>query len=238
MRRSIFLVALALTLLVTSASAAAQEATTTTDTPVAGEPVTTVEDQTTTSTTTVESAPPPEPTPTTAPSTTSTTSTTVKPRVYPRLPSLRVGVSRHCRRGINACFMARYHESKGHYLWRNGRVYRAPSGRLVRGRPGYNWTNMRREAITLVRYLRLVDYRRRLVSRWQGVANCESGGNWRISTGNGYYGGVQFSLRSWRAVGGRGYPHHNSAYEQARRAERLKAVQGLGAWPHCGRYYR
>jgi hypothetical protein len=77
-----------------------------------------------------------------------------------------------------------------------------------------------------------------LVSRWQGVANCESGGNWSINTGNGYYGGLQFSLSSWRAVGGPGYPHQQSAYTQAVYAERLKARQGLGAWPHCGRYYR
>jgi hypothetical protein len=77
-----------------------------------------------------------------------------------------------------------------------------------------------------------------LVARWQGVANCESGGNWSINTGNGYYGGLQFSLSTWRSVGGTGYPHQNSAYEQAVRGERLKARQGLGAWPHCGRYYR
>jgi hypothetical protein len=77
-----------------------------------------------------------------------------------------------------------------------------------------------------------------LVARWQGVANCESGGNWSINTGNGYYGGLQFSLSSWRAVGGPGYPHQQSAYTQSVYAERLKASQGLGAWPHCGRYYR
>ena len=76
-----------------------------------------------------------------------------------------------------------------------------------------------------------------LVSRWSGVAQCESGGNWSINTGNGYYGGLQFSLSSWRAVGGTGYPHQNSPYEQAVRAEKLKAVQGLGAWPHCGYRY-
>jgi hypothetical protein len=79
---------------------------------------------------------------------------------------------------------------------------------------------------------------RALVSRWSGVANCESGGNWSINTGNGYYGGLQFSLSSWRAVGGSGYPHQASAYEQAVRGEKLKAIQGLGAWPHCGAYYR
>ena len=77
-----------------------------------------------------------------------------------------------------------------------------------------------------------------LVNRWSGVAQCESGGNWSINTGNGFYGGLQFQMSSWRAVGGAGYPHHASPYEQSVRAEKLKAIQGLGAWPHCGRYYR
>lgn len=77
-----------------------------------------------------------------------------------------------------------------------------------------------------------------LVYRWQGVANCESGGNWAINTGNGYYGGVQFLLSTWRSVGGSGYPHQNSPAEQAYRAEILKNRAGLGQWPHCGRFYR
>lgn len=77
-----------------------------------------------------------------------------------------------------------------------------------------------------------------LVYRWQGVANCESGGNWAINTGNGYYGGVQFLLSTWRSVGGSGYPHQNSPGEQAYRAEILKNRSGLGQWPVCGRYYR
>ena len=76
-----------------------------------------------------------------------------------------------------------------------------------------------------------------LVARWQGVANCESGGNWSANTGNGYYGGVQFSLATWRSVGGPGYPHQQSAATQAHYAEILKNRAGLGQWPHCGRYY-
>ena len=55
-------------------------------------------------------------------------------------------------------------------------------------------------------------------------------------TGNGFYGG--FLLSTWRAVGGRGYPHQNSAGEQAYRAEILRQRAGLGQWPVCGRYYR
>jgi Transglycosylase-like domain len=68
---------------------------------------------------------------------------------------------------------------------------------------------------------------------WISLAECESGGDWDIATGNGYYGGLQFSLRSWEWVGGSGYPHHASPSEQVYRAERLLDLQGWGAWPTC-----
>jgi LysM repeat protein len=68
---------------------------------------------------------------------------------------------------------------------------------------------------------------------WDRLAQCESGGNWQINTGNGYYGGLQFSLSSWQGVGGQGYPHQASKSEQIARAEQLLAVQGWGAWPAC-----
>lgn len=71
---------------------------------------------------------------------------------------------------------------------------------------------------------------------WDAVAACESGGDWQANTGNGYYGGLQFSLASWRAVGGFGYPHQASKATQIAMAERLLAAQGAGAWPHCGAY--
>jgi LysM repeat protein len=70
-------------------------------------------------------------------------------------------------------------------------------------------------------------------SVWDSLARCESGGNWAINTGNGYYGGLQFSLSSWRGVGGSGYPHQASREEQIARAEMLLARQGWGAWPAC-----
>lgn len=70
-------------------------------------------------------------------------------------------------------------------------------------------------------------------SVWDSLAKCESGGNWSINTGNGYYGGLQFSLSSWRAVGGSGLPSQASREEQIARAEMLKARQGWGAWPAC-----
>ncbi|MBW3561345.1 MAG: cell wall-binding repeat-containing protein [Actinobacteria bacterium] len=76
---------------------------------------------------------------------------------------------------------------------------------------------------------------RHSISTWERLARCESGGNWAINTGNGYYGGLQFSLSSWRAVGGAGYPHQASKWEQIHRGERLQSMQGWGAWPACSR---
>ena len=70
-------------------------------------------------------------------------------------------------------------------------------------------------------------------SVWDRIAACESGGNWAINTGNGYYGGLQFSLGSWRAVGGQGLPSDASKAEQIARAQMLQARQGWGAWPVC-----
>jgi hypothetical protein len=89
----------------------------------------------------------------------------------------------------------------------------------------------------VVRYLRAVE-RAQLVWHWQGVANCESGDNPATNTGNGYYGWVQFSLSTWRSVGGTGLPSDQSRGEQAHRAEILKDRAGLGQWPVCGVHYR
>lgn len=70
---------------------------------------------------------------------------------------------------------------------------------------------------------------------WDALAQCESGGNWFINTGNGYYGGLQFSLASWESVGGTGYPHEHPAATQIEMGRRLQARQGWGAWPACSR---
>jgi hypothetical protein len=70
---------------------------------------------------------------------------------------------------------------------------------------------------------------------WDRVAQCESGGNWSINTGNGYYGGLQFNIDSWRWVGGSGYPHEASKAEQIHRANLLWERQGWNAWPSCSR---
>jgi LysM repeat protein len=68
---------------------------------------------------------------------------------------------------------------------------------------------------------------------WDRLAQCESGGNWAISTGNGFYGGLQFTLGSWQAAGGTGNPAQASREEQIARAQVLQSRQGWGAWPAC-----
>lgn len=68
---------------------------------------------------------------------------------------------------------------------------------------------------------------------WDNLAACESGGNWSTNTGNGFYGGLQFTLSSWAAVGGSGLPSEASKAEQIMRAEQLQSMQGWGAWPSC-----
>ncbi|MGW7515956.1 LysM peptidoglycan-binding domain-containing protein [Streptomyces sp. NPDC054796] len=75
------------------------------------------------------------------------------------------------------------------------------------------------------------------VDTWDKVAQCESGGNWSINTGNGYYGGLQFSNSSWAAAGGTQYaPRADLATkgQQIAAAEKLLAIQGPGAWSCAG----
>lgn len=69
---------------------------------------------------------------------------------------------------------------------------------------------------------------------WDAIAQCESGGNWGIDTGNGYSGGLQFSPSTWQANGGSGNPANASRAEQIRVAENVLQSQGIGAWPVCG----
>jgi resuscitation-promoting factor RpfA len=73
---------------------------------------------------------------------------------------------------------------------------------------------------------------------WDKLAQCESGGNWKINTGNGYFGGVQFSARTWKAYGGGSYASRANLATKAEQiaiARRVLAGQGAGAWPVCGR---
>ena len=68
---------------------------------------------------------------------------------------------------------------------------------------------------------------------WDALAQCESGGNWSINTGNGFYGGLQFTQQSWNGVGMSGSPVTASRAQQIEAGERLLAIQGWGAWPAC-----
>ncbi len=70
---------------------------------------------------------------------------------------------------------------------------------------------------------------------WDRVAACESGNNWSINTGNGFYGGLQFTQSTWRAYGGSGSPQNASKSEQKRVARNVLKGQGPGAWPVCSR---
>lgn len=74
---------------------------------------------------------------------------------------------------------------------------------------------------------------------WSGVAQCESGGNWHINTGNGFYGGLQFTQSTWDAYGGGSYASRADLASQSAQisvAERVLSGQGVGAWPVCGQY--
>lgn len=74
--------------------------------------------------------------------------------------------------------------------------------------------------------------------QWDLLAQCESGGNWRANTGNGYYGGLQFSRRTWTGFGGGAYAgtaNHATRLQQIVIAERVLRVQGWKAWPTCSR---
>ncbi|MGW5196749.1 transglycosylase family protein [Streptomyces spiralis] len=75
-------------------------------------------------------------------------------------------------------------------------------------------------------------------SEWDAVAQCESGGNWSINTGNGFYGGLQFTNSTWAAYGGTAYASRADLATKAQQiavAEKVLAGQGKGAWPVCGK---
>lgn len=70
---------------------------------------------------------------------------------------------------------------------------------------------------------------------WLQLAQCESKQNWSIDTGNGYYGGLQFSLGAWASVGGSGKPSEASKEEQIERGKLLQAKRGWGVWGACAK---
>jgi resuscitation-promoting factor RpfE len=149
------------------------------------------------------------------------------------LPALAFGVFRPAEAQeagrIDAAFIAQVHADHGHAQYRNGL-----------GTPGHTWRAYRREARRLRIYLYAMAvqrHREQLVRNWQPVANCESHGNWSANTGNGFYGGLQFSMGTWQAYGGSGMPNQAPAWRQSEIADRVRTHTGLGAWPHCGHLY-
>jgi pyruvate/2-oxoglutarate dehydrogenase complex dihydrolipoamide acyltransferase (E2) component len=73
------------------------------------------------------------------------------------------------------------------------------------------------------------------VAQFERLAQCESGGNWSINTGNGYYGGLQFNLATWRGLGLGGYPHQASKAQQIAAGQKLHSQRGWQPWPACSR---
>ncbi|MGH3478917.1 MAG: transglycosylase family protein [Pseudonocardiaceae bacterium] len=76
------------------------------------------------------------------------------------------------------------------------------------------------------------------LDQWDRLAECESSGNWRANTGNGYYGGLQFSRRTWKAFGGGSYAgtaNNATRTQQIAIAEKVLRTQGWKAWPTCSR---
>ena len=74
-------------------------------------------------------------------------------------------------------------------------------------------------------------------ANWSAIAACESGGNWSANTGNGFYGGLQFTEQTWLGYGGGQYAssaNQATAAQQIAVAQRVLAGQGIGAWPVCG----
>ena len=79
-------------------------------------------------------------------------------------------------------------------------------------------------------------FTRRVGTVWGRVAQCESSRRWHVNTGNGYYGGLQFTRSTWNSFGGKTYArtaNHASRLEQIAIAEKVLRVQGWNAWPSC-----
>ncbi len=72
-------------------------------------------------------------------------------------------------------------------------------------------------------------------AQFERLASCESGGNWSINTGNGYYGGLQFDVATWRGLGYGGYPHQASKATQIAAGQKLQGQRGWSPWPACSR---
>ena len=76
-------------------------------------------------------------------------------------------------------------------------------------------------------------------SQWDTVAQCESGGDWSINTGNGFYGGLQFDSGTWIGAGGGAYAQRAdlaSREQQIAIANKIADARGSSPWPVCGQY--
>lgn len=139
-----------------------------------------------------------------------------------------LGEIRFCRlAGGGAPFVACLHSTEGHAQWLGGH-----------GTPGHTWARYQREARQLRRYLTPpIPFE----ANWDRVAACESGGNWSINTGNGFYGGLQFDYGTWLGAGGGRYAQRAdlaSKRDQILIAELVRGDRGLSPWPTCGpRWY-
>ena len=71
---------------------------------------------------------------------------------------------------------------------------------------------------------------------WDAIAHCESGNHWNDATGNGFYGGLQFTQSTWAANGGQGAPQDATREQQIAVAERVAQTQGMNAWPVCKKF--
>jgi hypothetical protein len=76
-----------------------------------------------------------------------------------------------------------------------------------------------------------------LDASWDKLAGCESGGRWSLNSGNGYYGGIQFALGTWRSLGGTGLPSDHPREVQIAMGKKLWQTSGWGAWPGCTRRF-
>jgi hypothetical protein len=76
-----------------------------------------------------------------------------------------------------------------------------------------------------------------LDASWDKLAGCESGGRWSLNSGNGYYGGIQFALGTWRSLGGTGLPSDHTREVQIAMGKKLWQTSGWGAWPGCTRNF-
>ena len=89
----------------------------------------------------------------------------------------------------------------------------------------------RDEPLSSTIYVATMSAERRAI--WDDMAECESGGDWTKASGNGYYGGLQFSTTLWAEAGGEGLPSDASEAAQIMRADMVQMEQGWAPWPAC-----